>query len=415
MNLEERANLVLRFAQVLQENGESTDQVLVEAERLGGSLGVPTALLPRWGEIQMQSDGFTAVRAANPTGVDMHRVARARCAIDEIGSGRLAPCAAVDAIRAIAKAPPAPTWLFTLAAAAGAAALAVIFGVQHLTSVALIVISAGLGALLRRGVARYSANALLQPFCAALLAGAIGALAVQFNLSTTLRLIAVCPCMILVPGPHLLNSAMDLLAARVHLGASRLIYAGLIILAISAGLLLGLAVLGESLPVDPPGVPVPLGLDVVAAGVAVAAYSVFFSTPLRMLPWPVAVGAVGHALRWVTLTLIGANVVVGVFVASLFVGVMMTPVARRFNLPFAAIGFAAVVSMMPGVYLFRMTSGFVQLASGTDPTFTLLSATIADALTATAIILAMGAGLIVPKLAIDHVANTRKHAPPGIR
>ena len=70
--------------------------------------------------------------------------------------------------------------------------------------------------------------------------------------------------------------------------------------------------------------------------------------------------------------------------------------------------------MMPGVYLFRMTSGFVQLAGGTDPTFSVVRATIADGLTAIAIILALGAGLIVPKLAIDHVANRRNPAPTGI-
>ena len=29
--------------------------------------------------------------------------------------------------------------------------------------------------------------------------------------------------MILVPGPHVLNGAMDLIAARINLGASRLI------------------------------------------------------------------------------------------------------------------------------------------------------------------------------------------------
>jgi hypothetical protein len=44
------------------------------------------------------------------------------------------------------------------------------------------------------------------------------------------------------------------------------------------------------LPIDPPGLGVPLWLDVIAAGVAVACYSVFFSTPLKMLPGPVAVG-----------------------------------------------------------------------------------------------------------------------------
>jgi hypothetical protein len=30
--------------------------------------------------------------------------------------------------------------------------------------------------------------------------------------------------------------------------------------------------------------------DVIAAGVAVFSYSVFFSTPLNLLPWPVPVG-----------------------------------------------------------------------------------------------------------------------------
>jgi uncharacterized membrane protein YjjB (DUF3815 family) len=74
-------------------------------------------------------------------------------------------------------------------------------------------------------------------------------------------------------------------------------------------------------------------------------------------------------------------------------------------MPFAAIGFASVVSMIPGVYLFRMASGLVRLAGGSHTTLELISATVADGMTAITIILAMSFGLIVPKLAIDHISE----------
>ena len=197
MTIQERCDLVLSFARVLHVNGQSTDETLVATERLGNNLGLRANLMPHWGELELQVGDLgaipVAVGAAAPTGVDMDRVASAMRAIEEVGAGRLAPPAAREAISAIAHAPPAPTWLFTLAAAAGAVALALLFGVQHLAGVALIIASATLGAMLRRTLVRYSTNPLLQPFCAALLAGIIGALAVRYQLSSSLRLVAVCP------------------------------------------------------------------------------------------------------------------------------------------------------------------------------------------------------------------------------
>ena len=410
------SRLVLAFARVLFVNGQATDETVAAGQRLGRAVGLRASILPRWGELALQGDAADAtlplqVTAADPAGVNMARVASAMRAIDDVDSGTLEAANAMEAISGIAGLPPAPTWLFTLAAAVGAVALAVIFGIRHPTAAALILASAGAGALLRRGLARVSENLFLQPFTAALLAGLIGALAVRFDLSSSLRLVAVCPCMILVPGPHFLNGMLDLSRGRVALGAARLTCALFIVMAISAGLLLGLALLGVSLPVDPSGRAVPFWQDVAAAGVAVAAYSVFFSTPLRMLVSPVAVGALAHAVRWGVLAG-GASAQVGALVACFIVGLILAPVARARHLPFAAIGFASVVSMMPGVFLFRMASGLVQIAHGGAASAELVGPTIADAVTAGTIILAMSFGLIVPKMVIDHVGKTPVKSNP---
>jgi uncharacterized membrane protein YjjP (DUF1212 family) len=409
MTREERSNLVLAFARVLYINGESTHQTLVAAERLSNCLGFRATIFPHWGELEVQTedtDGkFISAIEAAPSGVEMDRVASTLRTVEEFCGGRLGWAQAMEAISRIAEAPPTATWLFTLAAAVGAVALAVLFGVRHLTAAALIFGSAAAGAILRRRLARYSTNIFLQPFSAALVAGVVGAVAVRYELSSSLRLVAVCPCMVLVPGPHFLNGMLDFIKGRIDLGAARLIYAVLIVVAISTGLLLGLALLGVSLPVDPAGRAVSLWCDVIAAGVAVACYSIFFSSPLNMLPWPVAVGTVAHALRWVALTALGASAATGAFIASLIVGAILTPVSRRWNMPFAAIGFASVVSMMPGVFMFRMASGLVQLTNNSQRTWDLMGATFADGSIAILIILASSFGLIVPKLIVDYVSE----------
>lgn len=60
MTLEDRPDLVLAAARVQYVNGQSTDQVLASAERLGHTLGLRAEIIPRWGELQLEAQDSTS-------------------------------------------------------------------------------------------------------------------------------------------------------------------------------------------------------------------------------------------------------------------------------------------------------------------------------------------------------------------
>jgi len=405
-------SLLVQATELLFVNGQTTRRMATAIRELGVALHFRIDVFPRWGELTVrlwdQGTPYDAIAAVAPTNVDMGKVSATMRMIDGLAARSADADTVQGMLQGIRHSPSAPTLRFVIMAAAGAAALGVIFGVSQPLSIALIALSASLGAGLRRWLMRISSNPLLPPFAAALVAGILGAAVVDLHLNAAEQLVAVCPCMVLVPGPHLLNGALDLARTEISLGVARIAYASVIILMICAGLLLGLAIGGVALPASGATSAVPLFYDVIAAGVAVAAYGTFFSMPWRMLPIPMLIGMLAHAARWFVVAAASSRIALGAFVACFIVSLMVTPIAERLRLPFAGIAFASVVSLIPGVFLFRMGGGLLALiARGARAPAGLLPDVIVDGATAFVVVLAMALGLIIPKLCIDRFRHPR--------
>jgi uncharacterized membrane protein YjjP (DUF1212 family) len=398
----EDLDTVVSAAVLLHDNGQSTDMTLVAVSRLNRGLGLRSTVIPSWASMLVIGDGPAAptrICVASPVGVNMRRVSAAMRAIDRAEDGPLDRRILRQALADAASQGGSSTLAFVVACATGAAALSVVFGANDLRTIALAAISAALGGALRRLLGRLGIGVLAQAFTAATVAGLGGALAAHLGLGDAVGLAAVCPAMVLVPGPHILNGAMDLLALRMTLGLARLGYATLLLAAIAAGLVLGLRLGGQTLPLSSADVRVALFADVLAGGVAAASYPVYFSMPYRMIGWPVAAGMVAHAAHWWSITVWHASLAIAAMVSCLIVGTTLAPIAYLLRMPFTAIGFAAVVSLVPGMYVFRTLAGLVQLTSSASPP--LLTAAASSGAVAAWVVAGMAIGLVVP----NHIRN----------
>ena len=74
------------------------------------------------------------------------------------------------------------------------------------------------------------------------------------------------------------------------------------------------------------------------------------------------------------------------------------------HLPFAAVAFSAVVSLMPGFFLFNAATGLVELVSvRPSAPAALLTSIAANGATAFLIIMAMTFALILPRMLFERV------------
>jgi hypothetical protein len=88
----------------------------------------------------------------------------------------------------------------------------------------------------------------------------------------------------------------------------------------------------------------------------------------------------------------------------MLVSVLATPVVDRLHLPFAAVAFSAVVSLMPGFFLFNAATGLAELVSiGPSAPAVLLTSIATNGATAFLIIMAMTFGLILPRMLFERV------------
>jgi uncharacterized membrane protein YjjP (DUF1212 family) len=418
MSDEKKADMLLaKVAAVCFVNGQTSEGMRASFRRLGLALHRERQIFAHWGilSITAQDGRLVEQHAGEPTGVDIGRVVAVDRLIDDVAAGRVCAEQALAAAAAIEGLAPVSLARFAIMAGVGAAALGVIFGAANLLTLVTIALIAGGGACLRRGLSRLSANPFLQPFAASMLAGAVGSAATPLGMflgeDVPHYLVVVCPCMVLVPGPHFLNGAIELARAHMSLGLARIGFATLIVLAISAGLLVGLSLTGATFPEATPATSVPFVYDVAAAGVAVAAYGSFFNMPWRMLPAPICIGMLAHAARWV-LVGHGVSLQLGALVACLLVGTLMAPVSRRLHMPFGACAFAAVVSLIPGAFMFAAIAGLGAIVGlGAGSTSSMVAEVLSDGATAAVVILAMTTGLLVPKMLMDGLVPSLGHTP----
>lgn len=420
----DRIACVLRAAALLHTNGQTTQRVIEATTRLAHVFGYEAVVLPQWDLILLRFKPLAAKESTpwrdesvhiRPTGVDMNKVSQTTHLIDRLSALPL-PLTEEDVARtsleltAIAALKPSSHLRFVLMAGLGAAALGLIFGVTSSLTLVLIFFAAALGAILRRALA--GENLFVQPLVAASVAGIVGGVSQHFFADTQLQFVDITPCMILVPGAHILNASLDLARGRLTIGLARLTYCLMILLAICAGLLVGLTITNGSLTDGMLSNQVPLWLDIISAGIAVAAFGAFFSLPWRVLIAPILVGMLCHASRWLILEN-GGGVVLGAFVACLIAGIITALLARYLKLPFAALAFSAVVSMMPGIFVFKLASSLIEVfRADSDATLAMLISVVSNGTATFLIVMAMTFGLIMPKMLIDGWLGVRERKLP---
>lgn len=288
-------------------------------------------------------------------------------------------------------------WLLTLIFGAAAAALAALLSAD-VPAMIEIGLASALGLLARQQMAKRHFALFALPFVAAFIGSLMGGLLIRAGFTTTPGICLIVPALMLVPGPHFINSLHDIVENNMTTGLARFGLAVAIMVAASLGIFVGgWITLGMTTvpPWDSSIAQIPLWADVMLAGIAACGFGAVYNAPWSVLLPSILCGMLGHGIRYLGLEY-GVGLAMSTLIACFVIGVFAASFVERLRVPFAAVAFASAVPMMPGVLMFRAIGGAMEISlAGAKAGPVLVASTFSNLFTAGFVVGAMGMGLLI--------------------
>lgn len=260
-----------------------------------------------------------------------------------------------------------PTWVLVILVALACASIAVL-GNGGWREVVAVLPASAIAFWLHRKMGALQLNHLATVMISATLASG---LYLGFSAALTLALGAPSPrlaagfisaCIFLIPGFPLVTAGLDLTRIDLQMGIPRLVYAGMVLLAITIGVWLVASLSGLSADVVPPivGHPVALWVATLAAGFfAVFGWAAMFNSPPLTALASGMIAAVCNVPR-VLLLDAGVRPHVATFVACVLMGLVCAVVARIFRMTKIIMTVPVVLVVIPGSSALRTLLYFDQ-------------------------------------------------------
>lgn len=317
----------------------------------------PTSIMCAFGELERQD---THLLRLKPAGPNIGRLSKLDRVVSDVLAGRMATPEALVLVEAIEREPSPYSVLVTiLAFGLGSAAIARFLG-GGLGEIAvggvLGLITGALAAMVER---RESLELVYEPmaaFLASFLATSVAALVGPYGTSTAI----LAGIVVLLPGLVLTNAVRELAERHLASGTARLAGATMILLGLIFGVALGgrtaTSLFGEVRDIAP--APQPwwtLAIAIVAAG---ASFVVILKAERRDTSWMVASCAVSYLFASTSVRFAGPEL--GLFIASLFDGVMATLWGRWRDRPQSVVLVPAILMLVPGSVGFRSLNSLLE-------------------------------------------------------
>jgi uncharacterized membrane protein YjjB (DUF3815 family) len=132
------------------------------------------------------------------------------------------------------------------------------------------------------------------------------------------------------------------------------------------------------------------------AGIASVGFAILFNVPQRALFFCALTSVIGYATRLILLDL-QLPTIIATFLASVVIGGIAVIWSKKHSVPRPAYTVAAIIPMFPGKYAFLAIMGLVNMTSkGVSPELT--SMFLQNSLTTVSILGAISLGIVVPSL-----------------